>query len=157
MGCPGAQSGGGILARRQHQERRGCLGRELGAELRCDVGEPAADRGGVPQDHSTRAGAQSGRSRPRLGSHIDPKRPPQFPLEGDAEADPGESREPRGGGELELEAELARRRQGGASLGQVVDGDREPGDQPGCCASARIPGSSLPSSHSRKAPPAVET
>lgn len=36
-------------------------------------------------------------------------------------------------------------------LVEVMDAD----DQ--CCASAATPGSSLPSSHSRKAPPAVET
>lgn len=104
----------------------------------------------------TAAGAKGRHDETRITTAIDEERCSGQPLHrsqiAGAERRGGAGRRPR----HERKAGAGRERPYRLGLAEIVDDDLDLG-QAAASASAATPGSSLPSSHSRKAPPAVET
>lgn len=105
------------------------------------------------QHEDARARAQCRECRAGLGAAVERDRPPDEPAQGHEIAGPDEADELGARRQQDGKAELGLDGERGFGLEAIVNEE----GQPARGFSAVMPGSSLPSSHSRKAPPAVET
>ena len=145
----------GIILRREDQHlRRLALVAQPRTELFGDVRKPPCGLGRAGERDVAAAGAERAEHEAGVVVAVDDELVADLAAERVQEADAGVTGGARGAAQAHGHAELGRNRQDGAGLVEVVDDDlgrfyRLP--------SAATPGSSLPSSHSRNAPPAVET
>ena len=120
---------------------------QLGTVGGREASEPVRDVGTAGEQDVTHALAHGRHDEAGIVAAVDHHAATEVELHRVPEADPGEvSHRPR-----RDQKRLGRRSERPPRFREVVDAD----DQ--CRARAATPGSSLPSSHSRNAPPAVET
>ncbi len=126
----------------------------VAAECDGDVGEP--DRGPLVarEEQTTATRTERPQGKAGVAAAVDPDLPTDELAEGVKERGTRESGRLGIAHETDVEGQLRRRRQHVPRLGEVLDDDRDLAQRG---RSAARPGSSLPSSHSRNAPPAVET